>query len=185
MIRFGKCQSIDGARVRVSIPGYSGDAVIDCLLMQPCASGPSVWIPPAVGDVVVVAYDETRPQDSVVLGVVYPDGKTPPKTGGSQFAAKYSQVYFGEPVPDTKCPRDDRVQAQLDAIRRELDAFSAAFSAHTHTIAEVSALDAVAIVEAAATMSVATTTMLTSAPVPTHTNAYVVGDTASDCVYVR
>ena len=42
MIRFGKCQSVKGARVRVSIPGFSGDAAIDCLLMQPCASGPSV-----------------------------------------------------------------------------------------------------------------------------------------------
>ena len=184
MIRFGKCKSINGARVRVSLVGYSGDASVDCLLMQPCASGPSVWMPPAVGDVVVVWFDEDRPEDSVVLGSVYPDGKNPPKDGTKQAAVAFDEVYLGNPAPDTKCPRDDKLQAQLSAIKSELDSFVAAFNSHTHTIATVTAADAAAIVAAAATSSVATTAML-AGPTTSHTQGYSVGATDSECVWVR
>ena len=34
MIRFGKCKSINGARVRVTLVGYSGEASVDCLLLH-------------------------------------------------------------------------------------------------------------------------------------------------------
>lgn len=163
MIRFGTCKSIDGARVRVVIPGFEGDAGIDCLLMQPCALGPSIWTPPAVGDVVVIALDEERLENSVVLGVIYPDGKTPPKTGQSQTAMTFSEVYLGNPTPDTKSPRDDRLQSQLSAIKSALDALVLTYNGHTHAVAEG---------VAAATEN-------------QQTNSYSVGNTASDCVYVR
>lgn len=185
MIRFGKCKSINGARVRVSLVGYSGDASVDCLLMQPCASGPSVWMPPAVGDVVVVWFDEDFPEDSVVLGSVYPDGINTPKDGPKQAAVTFDEVYLGNPTPETKCPRDDKLQAQLSAIKSELDSFVAAFNAHTHTVATVTAADAAAIVAAAAVPgSVATTAML-AGPTTSHAQGYSVAATDSECVWVR
>lgn len=184
MIRFGKCKSINGARVRVSLVGYSGEASVDCLLMQPCAAGPSVWLPPAVGDVVVVWFDEDRPEDSVVLGSVYPDGVNTPKDGTKQAAAEFDEVYLGDPVPDTKCPRDDKLQAQLAAIKSELDSFVAAYNTHTHTVVTVTAADAAAIVAAAASQSVAATSML-AGPTESHTQGYSVDATDSECVWVR
>ena len=186
MIRFGICKVIRGARIRVSLVGYSGDAVVECLLMQPCASDPSVWMPPAVGDVVVVWFDEDRPEDSVVLGSVYPDGKTPPKSGENQAAVVFDGVYLGNPTPDTKCARDDKLQAQLKAIKAELDSFVAAYNAHTHTVATVTAVDAAAIVAAAAVPgSVATTAMLAGVTTGQHAQTYSVGDTDCDCVWGR
>lgn len=184
MIRFGKCKSINGARIQVSLVGYSGDAAVECLLMQPCASGPSVWTPPAVGDVVVVWFDEERPEDSIVLGSVYPDAKMPPKSGENQAAVAFDEVYLGNPAPDTKCPRDDKLQAQLAAIKSELDSFVAAYNSHTHTVATVTAADAAAIVAAAASQSVATTAML-AGPTASHTQGYSVDATDSECVWVR
>lgn len=184
MIRFGKCKSINGARVGVSLVGYSGDAAVECLLMQPCASGPSVWMPPAVGDVVVVWFDEERPEDSIVLGTVYPDGVNTPKDGPKQAAVTFDEVYLGSPAPDTKCPRDDKIQAQLKAIKSELDSFVAAYNTHTHTVSSVTAADAAAIVTAATSGSVATTAMLTG-PTASHTQGYSVAATDSECVWVR
>lgn len=162
-ILYGKCEKIDGPRVRVSVPGYSGDAGLDCLLLQPCAGGPSVWCPPAVGDVVAVAVDTERLDDSLVLGVVYPDGKEPPKTGPKQAAVAFDEVYLGNPTPDKKCTRDDRLQAQLSAIKTALDTLVSVYNAHTHAVAEG--------------VAAATTDQ--------QTNEYSVGDTASDCVWVK
>lgn len=162
-IRFGKCAAVNGPRIGVTIPGFSGDAGFECLLLQPCALGPSVWMPPAVGDVVVIALDEERLENSVVLGVVYPDGKMPPKTGQNQAAVAFDEVYLGNPTPDTKSPRDDRLQSQLSAIKSALDALVLTYNGHTHEVAEG---------VAAATEN-------------QQTNSYSVGDTASDCVYVR
>lgn len=184
-IRFGKCTAVNGARIGVTIPGLSGDAGFECLLLQPCALGPSVWMPPAVGDVVVIALDEERLENSVVLGVVYPDAKTPPKTGRNQAAVTFSEVYLGNPTPDTKSPRDDRLQSQLSAIKSALDSLVSVFNSHNHTVATVSAADAAAIVEAAATVSIATTSMQTGSPQPLQQNSYSVGETASDCVWAR
>ena len=184
MIRFGKCKSINGARVRVTLVGYSGEASVDCLLMQPCATGSAVWLPPAVGDVVVVWFDEDRPEDSVVLGSVYPDGINTPKDGPKQAAVAFDEVYLGNPTPGTKCPRDDKLQAQLSAIKSELDSFVAAYNAHTHTVATVTAADAAAIVAAASGSGVATTSML-AGPTASHTQGYSVEATDSECVWVR
>lgn len=184
-IMFGKCKSVDGPRVRVTLTGYSSDAAIECLLLQPCAQGPSVWLPPAVGDVVVVAYNEERPEDSVVLGTVYPDNRAAPKDGNTQAAFRYPEIYFGDPVPDTKASRDDRVQGQLNDIKAELDALTSAFNAHSHTVATVTALDAAAIVGAASSGVPAVVSMATGAPTASHEQSYTVGDTASECVWVR
>lgn len=185
MIRYGTCRAIKGPRIRVSLVGYSGDAAVECLLMQPCASGPSVWMPPAVGDVVVVWFDEERPEDSIVLGSVYPDGKNPPKDGPKQAAVAFDEVYMGNPTPDTKCPRDDKIQAQLKAIKSELDSFVAAFNAHTHTVASVTATDAAAIVAVAASGSGVATTAMLAGPTASHTQGYSVDATDSECVWVR
>lgn len=183
-IRFGKCTAVNGPRIDVIIPGFSGDAGFECLLLQPCALGPSGWMPPAVGDVVVIALDEERLENSVVLGVVYPDGKMPPKTGQNQAAVAFDEVYLGSPTPDTKSPRDDRLQSQLSAIKSELDSFASAFNAHTHTVVTVTAVDAAAIVAAATSGVPATTSMQTGTPTA-HTQGYSVGETASDCVWAR
>ena len=178
-IRFGKCTAVNGPRIGVTIPGFSGDAGFDCLLLQPCAQGPSVWCPPAVGDVVVIALDFDRLENSVVLGVVYPDAKQPPKNGPKQAAVAFDEVYLGSPAPDTKIARDDRVQAQLSAIKSELDAIKSAFSAHAHSLPAM----------------VAGSTPVTAAPTgegPGATGAsavyaqgYTVGATACDCVWGR
>lgn len=178
-IVYGKCERISAPRVTVRIPGFSGDAVFECLLMQPCVSGPSAWVPSAVGDVVVIALDEERLENSVVLGSVYPDAKNPPKAGQNQAAFEFSEVYLGNPTPDTKLPRDDKIQAELNAIKSELDAIKSAFSEHTHSLPPMQA----------GTYSVA---VLPTGEGPGNTGAspayaqgYAVGDTASECVWGR
>lgn len=167
MIQFGRVKSFNGARVVVALTGFDGDGVIEALLLQPCGvKSPSVWMPPTVGDVVVVAYDEERPENSVVLGVTYPDGKTPPKAGGGEIALQANKVYLGDDVSKTKpCPRDDLIQSQLSAIKSELDAFATAYSSHTHVCAAVGSPSA--------------------SPAPSHSNSYTVGTTASDSVEVK
>ena len=178
-IVYGKCERISAPRATVRIPGFSGDAVFECLLMQPCVSGPSAWVPPAVGDVVVIALDEERLENSVVLGSVYPDVKSPPKAGQNQTAFEFSEVYLGNPTPDTKLPRDDKIQAELKSIKSELDAIKSAFSAHTHSLPPMQA----------GTFSVVVLPTgegpgITGAS-PTYAQGYAVGDTASECVWGR
>lgn len=187
MIRFGRVKRFDGARVIVALTGFDGEGTIEALLLQPCGvASPSVWFPPSAGDVVVVAYDDERPENSVVLGVTYPDGKTPPRTGASEIALQAEKVYIGDNVKQAKaCPRDDRLQTQLKAIKSELDSFAQAFSSHNHTVSLVTAADAAAIVGAASSGLPATTGMQTGAPTPTHSNGYSVGQTASDSVEVK
>lgn len=176
-IRFGKCEHVNGARIRVTIPGYSGDAGFDCLLMQPCASGPAAWLPPAEGDVVVVAVDQERLENSVVLGAVYPDAVHPPKTKDTQAALAYDEVYLGKPVPETKIPRDDHVQAELSAIRSELDKIKTAFSAHVHALPPMVAGEVpVAVIPTG-------TGPGNTGAAPTYDQGYSVGETATDCVW--
>ena len=165
MIIFAQCKSVNGARVTVTLTGYEEDASAECLLMQPCGvNGPSAWLPPSPGDVLVVEYNAERPECSVVLGVVYPDGHNPPRTGADDAAICAEHIYLGSPVPDTKCPRDDRVQSQLSAIKNELDSLTSAYNLHTHVV------------------PTAGTSNATEAQ---HTQGYSVGDTASDTVFVR
>lgn len=181
MITFGRVQKVDGARVVVVVTGSGGDAPIDALLMQPCGvSGPSAWLPPSVGDVVVVSLDTERLEDSVVLGVVYPDGKTPPKTGGDEAAIQAGTVYLGSDVESAEaCPRDDRLQSELSKIKSELDAIKSAFSAHTHNIPPLTVTGAV---PSGPSPVVAGPGVTAAAPV--YAQGYTVGDTASDSVKV-
>ena len=187
MIKFGRVKGFSGARVTVALTGFDGDGVVEALLLQPCGvASPSVWMPPVVGDVVAVAFDDERPEDSLVLGVVYPDGKTPPKTGSGEIALQAGRVFIGDDVNATKaCPRDDRLQSQLSAIKNELDAIARDYAAHTHTVALVSPADAAAIVASASSGAPATTAMQTGSPSPSHSNGYAVGQTASDSVEVK
>lgn len=184
-IQFGKCKSISGARARVTLTGFSSDASIDCLIMQPCAHGPSVWLPPAVGDIVVISVNEERLEDSIVLGVIYTDKENPPKTGNNQAAMKYTEVYIGDPVPDTKASRDDKIQKQLNGIKSELDALTASFNSHVHIVQTVTAIDSAAIVAAAASGSAAPVNMISNVPTASHTQSYIVGETETECVWVR
>jgi hypothetical protein len=135
--------------------------------------------------VVVVAYNEERPEDSVVLGTVYPDNRVAPKGGNAQAVFQFSEVYLGDPVPDTKASRDDRVQAQLNDIKAELDALTSAFNVHGHTVATVTAIDAAAIVGAASSGVPAAVSMATGVPTASHEQSYTVGNTAAECVWVR
>lgn len=187
MIKFGKITALNGPRVDVRLTGYESDAEIPALLMQPCGvGGPSVWLPPSVGDTVVVAYDETYPENSVVLGCIYPDGANPPKTGASEAAIEAGTVYLGSNLTlAQKCPRDDRLQIQLAAIKAELDAFVAAFNAHTHLVLEMKKAACAAIV-AGATSSSETVPVEITIPKPPaqHAQTYVVGQTDSDSVWV-
>lgn len=177
-IKFAKVRKITGCRIMLALTGYEGEAVIEAILLMPCGvAGPQAWLPPSVGDVVAVLYDAERPENSVVVGVVYPDGKNPPKTGADEIAIQAKKVYIGDDVSQTKaCPRDDRLQDQLKAIKSELDAFASNYSLHTH--------------QCAAPGSPTTTPLVSpgvpSTPVePMHENSYSVGSTASDSVEVK
>lgn len=167
MIKFAKVRKIKGCRVMLALTGYDGEAVIEAILLQPCGvGGPKAWLPPSVGDVVAVLYDAERPENSVVLGAVYPDGKNPPKTGADEIALQAGNVFIGGDVGQTKpCPRDDHVQKELKAIKSELDAFYTIYNTHTHECAAPGVASA--------------------APASTHTNGYSVGSTASDSVEVK
>lgn len=163
----------------LALTGYEGEAVIEAILLMPCGvAGPQVWLPPSVGDVVAVLYDAERPENSVVVGVVYPDGKSPPKTGVDEIALQAGKVYLGDDVGATKpCPRDDHLQDELKAIKSELDAFVSAYNAHVHT---VPVLTVHLETQPSPTAGPGTTAATTS-----RTQTYSVGQTASDSVEVK
>lgn len=167
MIQFGRVKSFDGARVTLELTGVEENATIEALLLQPgSVAGPSVWLPPAAGDVVAVWYDSERPENSIVFGVVYPDGKQPPRAGKDEIAIQAKKVYLGDSVRQTKpCPRDDHIQHELSAIKAQLDNIASIYSSHTHICAAAGTASAV--------------------PVSTYTNSYTVGSTASDSVEVK
>ena len=166
-IKFAKVRKITGCRIMLALTGYDGEAVIEAILLMPCGvAGPQVWLPPSVGDVVAVLYDAERPENSVVVGAVYPDGKNPPKTGADEIALQAGKVFIGDDVSATSpCPRDDRLQSQLNEIKDELDAFASAYSSHTHLCAAPGSASA--------------------SPAAPHSNSYTVGQTASDSVEVK
>lgn len=178
MIKFAKVRKIKGCRVMLALTGYEGEAVIEAILLMPCGvAGPQVWLPPSVGDVVAVLYDAERPENSVVVGVVYPDGKIPPKTGADEIALQAGKVFIGDDVNATKpCPRDDHVQDELKAIKSELDSFVSAYNAHVHTVPALTVNMEVVPPVAGPGTTAATTS---------RTQTYSVGQTASDSVEVK
>lgn len=179
MIKFAKVRKITGCRTMLALTGYEGEAVIEAILLTPCGvAGPQAWLPPSVGDVVAVLYDAERPENSVVVGAVYPDGKNPPKTGADEIALQAEKVFIGDNVSATKpCPRDDRLQNQLKAIKSELDSFVSAYNSHVHTVPVL-------------TVHLETTPNPTAGPGTTaattsRAQTYSVGSTASDSVEVK
>ena len=177
MIKFAKVRKIKGCRVMLALTGYEGEAVIEAILLMPCGvAGPQVWLPPSVGDVVAVLYDAERPENSVVVGAVYPDGKNPPKTGADEIALQAGKVFIGDDVSETKpCPRDDHVQDELKAIKSELDAFVSAYNSHVHTVPALTVTMTPSPVAGPGTTAATTS----------RTQTYSVGQTASDSVEVK
>lgn len=164
MVQFGEIVSVKAGVATVKLSGYEADAAIDVVLLQP-GGGSSVkaWIPPVAGDVVAVLVDAERVEDSVVLGGVYTDRQTPPKSG-DVIALQAKYVYVGDSMEGIqKASRDDRVQTELKKIKSELDSLVSAYNLHTHTIPDGS----------------------TAVPSSTHTQGYSVGGTAADSVYIK
>ena len=176
-IKFAKVRKITGCRIMLALTGYDGEAVIEAILLMPCGvAGPQVWLPPSVGDVVAVLYDAERPENSVVVGAVYQDGKNPPKTGADEIALQAGKVFIGDDVSETKpCPRDDHVQDELKAIKSELDAFVSAYNSHVHTVPALTVTMTPSPVAGPGTTAATTS----------RTQTYSVGSTASDSVEVK
>lgn len=176
-IKFAKVRKITGCRIMLALTGYDGEAVIEAILLMPCGvAGPQVWLPPSVGDVVAVLYDAERPENSVVVGAVYQDGKNPPKTGADEIALQAGKVFIGDDVSETKpCPRDDHVQDELKAIKSELDAFVSAYNSHVHTVPALTVTMTPSPVAGPGTTAATTS----------RTQTYSVGQTASDSVEVK
>ncbi len=163
-LEYGKIESVENSRAVVLLPGYDGEARVDALIAFP-GGGSSVktWVPPQAGDVVAVVVDDERPEDSLVVGGLYARGQVSPMSGES-IAFQAPEVRLGESVSDAeKVARDDRVQAQLTAIKNALDALVEAFNLHTHPIPDGT----------------------TSSPSAPASQGYSVGDTAADSVWVK
>lgn len=164
MIQYGEIVRVNAGVATVKLSGYDADAAVDVVLLQQ-GGGSSVksWIPPAAGDIVAVLVDGERPEDSVVLGGVYTDQQTPPKSG-DVIALQAKYVYIGSGMEGVqKASRDDHVQAELSKIKSELDALTSAYNNHTHVIPDGT----------------------TASPSVPHTQGYSVGSTASDSVYIK
>lgn len=163
-VLFGEIVQVDAGRATVKLAGYESDGVIEAVLLQ-AGGGSSVktWIPPQAGDVVAVAYDEERPEDSAVLGGVYTDAQTPPKTGAN-IALQAPSVYLGESMSGIqRASRDDHLQDELTAIKNELDQIAAAFGKVQTALAGLGVV----------------------MPDPFYTPGYTVGQTAADSVWVK
>ena len=160
---YGIMKSAENGRASVSLPGYEGDAVVDAVLMLP-GGGHDVktWIAPVAGDQVAVLVDDERPEDSLVLGGVYTDSQSAPKSG-ARVAIQAPEVWLGADVSKAqKAARDDRVQKQLSDIKSALDKLVAAYNAHTHPLPDG-----------------------TSGTTASTANGYTVGATAADSVWVK
>lgn len=162
MLTFGKIVSVSSGRARVRLAGYAEDVCIDMLFLQPAGtSSVTVWMPPQSGDLVAVAFNEERPEDSVVLGSVFADGQDAPRSDQS-LAMQAPAVYLGASMTGTqKASRDDHVQAELASIKGQLDAIATTLSA---------------VVTAFSSLGVT---------IPGYTNTYAPGATASDSVYIK
>lgn len=163
-VLFGEIVQVDAGRASVRLAGYESDGVIEAVLLQ-AGGGSSVktWTPPQAGDIVAVAYDEERPEDSIVLGGIYTDAQTPPKTG-AEIALQASAIYLGESMSGIqRASRDDHVQAELTAIKAELEQIAVAFGKVQTALAGLGVV----------------------IPDPFYTPGYTVGETAADSVWVK
>lgn len=180
MIQFAEVVKINRGTATVRLSGYDADVAIDLVLLQP-GGGSSVktWVPPAAGDVVAVLVNSERLEDSVVLGGVYTDSQTPPKSG-DVIALQAQYIYIGDSMDGIqKASRDDHVQAELSAIKTALDALTADYNAHVHTV------PALAVVSAAGAPLGSTVPGSTATGLPQHAQGYTVGATAADSVFIK
>lgn len=181
-LQYGEIVSVKDGRAVVKLAGYEADAAIDMVLLQP-GGGSSVktWLAPQPGDCVAVLVNAERLEESCVIGGVYTESQTAPKSG-NVAAIQASFVYLGSSMEGIqKASRDDHVQAELAAIKAELDLLTAAFNAHVHAIP---ALEVVTQSTPPVTLGV-TVTGTSATTTPAHEQSYTVGATAADSVYVK
>lgn len=167
-LQYGEIVSVKDGRATVRLAGYEADAAIDMVLLQP-GGGSSVktWLAPQPGDCVAVLLNAERLDESCVVGGVYTDAQSAPKSGGVA-AIQASYVYIGSSMEGIqKVSRDDHVQAELAKIKAALDALVSAFNGHIHEYLNV------------------TSPASTAVPTNPATQTYTAGDTAADSVYVK
>lgn len=184
-LQYGEIVSVKDGRATVRLAGYEADAAIDMVLLQP-GGGSSVktWLAPQPGDCVAVLLNTERLDESCVVGGVYTEAQSAPKSGGVA-AIQASYVYIGRSMDGIqKASRDDHVQAELAKIKAALDALTASYNAHVHTI-PVLAVTAASPTPAHPTQIGVTDTGSTATGTPQHAQTYTVGDTAADSVYVK
>lgn len=167
-LQYGEIVSVKNGRAIVRLAGYEADAAIDMVLLHP-GGGSSVktWLAPQPGDCVAVLLNTERLDESCVVGGVYTEAQTAPKSGGVA-AIQASYIYIGSSMDGIqKASRDDHVQSELSKIKAALDALVSAFNEHIHEYLNV------------------TSPANTAVPTNPTTQAYTVGATAADSVYVK
>lgn len=153
MLIYGKVTDIAPPRVSVKITGIEDDAVLSCMVLQLGGQTENIriWIAPRVGDIVAVLYDPNLPENSLILGGVYPDGASVPEGSGIAIQAdggkidmsgdltvKANAIRAGKDHNNLhKAARSDRVDSELTDIMMALDNIVSAFNTHMHTCAAV------------------------------------------------
>jgi len=167
-LQYGEIVSVKDGRAIVRLAGYEADAAIDMVLLHPGGSSSvKTWLAPQPGDCVAVLLNTERLDESCVVGSVYTDAQTAPKSGGVA-AIQASYVYIGSSMEGIqKVSRDDHVQSELSKIKAALDALVSAFNEHIHVYLN------------------GTSPANTAAPTIPATQTYAVGATAADSVYVK
>lgn len=184
-LQYGKIVSVKDGRATVRLAGYEADAAIDMVLLQP-GGGSSVktWLAPQPGDCVAVLLNAERLDESCVVGGVYTEAQSAPKSGGVA-AIQASYVYIGSSMDGIqKASRDDHVQAELAKIKSALDALTASYNAHVHAVPAIAVMPPPEppIVEGQIGVTVPGST---ATGTPQHAQTYTVGATAADSVYVK
>lgn len=184
-LQYGEIVSVSDGRAVVRLSGYAEDVSVGMVLLHAGgASSVKSWISPQKGDCVAVLVDEERIEDSCVIGGVYTDAQTAPKSG-SVAAIQAPEVFLGSSMASIqKASRDDRVQRELEKIRAELDLLTASFNSHTHTIPALVVNGASPTPLTPSQIGI-TVTGSTATGLPQHVQSYVVAATASDSVYVK
>lgn len=184
-LQYGEIVSVKDGRATVRLAGYEADAAIDMVLLQP-GGGSSVktWLAPQPGDCVAVLLNTERLDESCVVGGVYTDAQSAPKSGGVA-AIQASYVYIGSSMEGVqKASRDDHVQSELAKIKAALDALTASYNAHVHTVPALAVLPPPDPPTVLGQIGI-TSPGSTATGTPQHAQTYAVGDTAADSVYVK
>lgn len=184
-LQYGEIVSVKDGRATVRLAGYEADAAIDMVLLQP-GGGSSVktWLAPQPGDCVAVLLNTERLDESCVVGGVYTEAQSAPKSGGVA-AIQASYVYIGSSMDGIqKASRDDHVQAELAKIKAALDALTAAYNAHVHAVPAIAVLPPPEPPTVPGQIGI-TVPGSTATGTPQHAQTYTVGDTAADSVYIK